>query len=96
MTTKDGIVIVQSKLDPFTSMSSDVMIARRAKHPFALRARVERHLRATCSTVTPNSSDRLPKDKDQSISSKPQLQCGGNDGGTEPRHDGSKGLRKLR
>ena len=51
MITRNGIEIVQPKLNPFTSMCSDVMIARRAKHSFAVRQNVEAHWRATCSRL---------------------------------------------
>ena len=47
ITTKDGVMIIPSALDPFTSMNADVMKLQRARHPFATRAKIEEHWRAT-------------------------------------------------
>ena len=95
MTTRDGIILLPSKLDPFTSMGADVMNAGRGKHPFATRAKVEAHWHATFSAMTPTPSDILPKDRAQGISSAPRLQRGSDAGGFSAKHGRLKSQRKL-
>ena len=99
MTIKDGIMIVPSALDPFTSMSADVMRLRHVNHPFATRATVETHWRVTYSRMSLGTvaAGVKPPHTTQVVSSETALQAGGkNAGGTKAKHLWKLKGRKLR
>ena len=53
MTIANGVQVVSHKLDPFASMSSDVMTTRRLAHPFSDRGHVHAHAHDMLGTQSP-------------------------------------------
>ena len=55
VSTSNGFMIVPSKSDPFTGMGAEVMNARRARHHFSDRDRVQRHRKGILDGFRSNS-----------------------------------------
>ena len=100
MTTANGVQVVSCKLDPFTSMPSDVMTTRRLTHPFSDRERVHAHahdILGTRATTEPHDSAQAsPATRALKAVFLPSSQGPKNAaGGTTPRHVGSRKKQTL-